>query len=146
MNNQPDNIEAGFSVLEAMISVAIMAAALLPLMSLQSQFVTTSLAYERMSERIDIRQDVLNRLEGMNFSRFPTGEESLGAYQLTWFAERVQNSSQNSVGAQNDSFGRYDLRLYSVTVEISHKGVITESFSLNGMGWAPNQRFLNALF
>ncbi len=146
MNNQSKNAEAGFSVLEAMISVAIMAAALLPLMSLQSQFVTTSLAYERMSERIDIRQDVLNRLEGMNFSRFPIGEEQLGAYQLSWFAERVQNSSQNNVGAQNDSLGRYDLRLYSVTVEISHKGVKTESFSLNGVGWAPNQRFLNALF
>ena len=87
--------ESGFSVLEAIMAVAILSIALLPLFEMQSQFVKTVAAYQRVQEKNTLERQVVNRISAINLYKTPEGREPFGDYVLIWSASDVTQASPN---------------------------------------------------
>lgn len=127
--------ESGFSVLEAIIAMALLSVALLPMLALQSQFVDTALAVERAEVRISTRQNAANYLKSINFDQAPRGELDLGSRQLFWYATPI-SPPRNSWNSEIDP-ARYRLTLYQVAITVQNEEqVVTDQFNLEGLGWS----------
>ncbi len=87
----PPNAERGgsdgFSVLEALVAMAILAAAMLPLLALQGQFIRSVESFERADTRIAARQNAVAYLKTLNFTQVETGRVVQGDVVLRWTAE-----------------------------------------------------------
>jgi len=103
--------QKGFSVLEAIVAVAIMAAALLPFVEFQSQSVRAVEAIERVEARIAAEQHALASLEPV-MRDFATARAAPPHYQLS--SERVL-ASRFARGAAGIP-GRFELRLVELTM------------------------------
>jgi len=69
-----------------MIAMAILAAALLPLLELQSQMVRSSASFERADMRSSARQNAVAYLKTVNFARDISGNINQGGADLRWVA------------------------------------------------------------
>ncbi len=127
--------ERGFSVLEAMIAMAILAAAMLPLLSLQGQFVKSIESFERANVRIENRENVIAILRTKNFTYFPQGQVEIGGMHMQWVANRVEAARPTKY--EEDNVARYQVSLYDVQVHIVQKDGFEENFVLRGLGWHP---------
>ncbi|MEO0674994.1 MAG: hypothetical protein AAFY32_08320, partial [Pseudomonadota bacterium] len=74
--------QAGFSVLEAIVAVALIAAAFLPLLALQTQLTRTAIAIERAEANLLARNNALALLQAINPGMRPAGSEEMGAVRL----------------------------------------------------------------
>lgn len=127
--------EAGFSVLEAMIAVAILATALIPLLTLQGQFIRSVESFERADVRLEARDSALTLLTSVNLMDYPNGTLDLGRAQMTWKAT-LAGPAQMSRG-DGGTDGRFEMALYDVEVTLIHETDQSETFSVRGLGWRP---------
>ena len=70
---QNDLKEEGFSVLEAMVAMAILAAGLLPILALQGQFVQTVTQIEHVEKSLTAQNNALNLMRTVDLTNVPTG-------------------------------------------------------------------------
>ena len=133
--------ERGFSVLEAMIAMALLAAAFLPLLALQSQFVTAVDGLERAEARLYTRDMAIARLQSVNLSLKPSGEIITAYGIINWKAEpAIPPRMAKGVGGVES---RYEITLFDVTVHITppenteNLQSKSEEFQLRGLGWRP---------
>lgn len=125
--------ESGFSVLEAIIAIAIMSLALLPLLSLQGQFFKAVEGMERAEIRLGSRDEVLNYLKSLNLWEQPHGEFVLHGVRVSWNAVPVFEPRM-SRGASG-GLGRFEMTLYDVQVSIHHEEMARDDFVFRGLGW-----------
>lgn len=133
--------DRGFSVLEAMIAMALLAAAFLPLLALQSQFVTAVDGLERAEARLYTRDMVIARLQSVNLSLKPAGEMITAYGIINWKAEPAMppRMAKGNGGAES----RYEITLFDVTVQVTPSEHLDdlqfkgEEFKLRGLGWRP---------
>ncbi len=136
MTSQPKHEnETGFSILEAMIAIAILAMAMMPLLVLQGQFVRAVDGFDRASARIEVQDASLNYLKTVNFTRFPSGETNIGDFVLKWDTQMFQEARMTR--GVNGISGRFEVTLYSVEAKIFQNDVEKKSFIINGLGWRP---------
>lgn len=107
--------DAGFSVLEAMIAVFLLAVGFLPLLELQSRFVSTTEALERAEVRIGQRQLTENHLATINFALQPEGRARYGDTQVSWQATPL--APARTVRAAGGAPSRFTVSLWDVEVE-----------------------------
>jgi len=155
--------EDGFSVLEAIMAVAILSIALLPLMNLQSQFVKTVESYERVQERVAIEKQVLERMTSINIGAFPEGQEPFGDFTLVWSTSEVDiveatqyppasqyNNISSLVALYNrheKSRDRFGYRLQPTYVRLVNKtGQSAHNMILYKFAWQVNYSFLESVF
>jgi len=127
--------ERGFSVLEALVAMAILAAAMLPLLALQGQFVRNVESFERANVRISARENALAYLKTQNFFLRTAGEVQFGDTVMQWKATPVE--APRPMYPAVDSLGRFDLVLYDVEVVLTSLAIPSDTFHIRGMGWRP---------
>lgn len=125
----------GFSVLEALVAIAVLAAAFLPLLWTHSQFVKAAESYERTEKRLTARQNALAYLRTQNFVRVETGTERQGHITLRWVAEPMvaPRMSRDLLGQP----GRYQMTLYTVDAVLESDAGVVDKFTMQGLGWEP---------
>ena len=133
--------DAGFSVLEALVAIAILAAALLPLLELQSQFTRTAATIERTEQRITLEDMALAHISALNIDQTQEGSIMTPQGQIIWTAKPAVESRY----ARDNSGGRarYLMTLYDVEVILRLKSGAQEQLTLQALGWHPTQSVLS---
>ncbi|MFT3727222.1 MAG: prepilin-type N-terminal cleavage/methylation domain-containing protein [Terricaulis sp.] len=135
--------EAGFSVIETLVAVAILAIALIPILMIQTQTSRASLRETAARSAITDQQNALAALRDINPMQQPSGSIVLSDDRaITWRATPLSPVTQTlaRAGAQTS----FDAALYRLNVEVQDKhGTRLQSFLLDQMGWraraAPQQ-------
>lgn len=107
--------EEGFSLLEALVAVALTAIALLPLLSLQQANLDLAIRTDRASKRLELERNVLVVVNSVNPSQNPTGTVEIAPYEIRW-TSRIIGPPRAASGRPFGS-GRFNLTLYDVSVE-----------------------------
>ena len=125
--------QAGFSVLEAIVAVALVAAAFLPLLLLQGRVAETAIAIERTEARVRSMDAALAYLATVNPSMRPTGEEPIGDATLSWTATPIQPAAP--VRGLTGEASRYDATLFRVRASLGQPDGRRHDFEIDLLGW-----------
>lgn len=132
-NKNQRQSQKGLSVLEALVAIALISVAFLPLLALQEQLTRTAIAIERAEETLRAKSNALAYLETLNPTYRPSGEESLGNAVLTWTSTplTIPVPALAMVGTN----GRFDVTLYDVNAVIQFQTGRSEQFVVRRVGW-----------
>lgn len=120
---------SGFSVLEALVAVAIVAIALIPLTGLQMQIVRSQARHLEDAERATTIRNAVEFMRAVNPTRTPEGAAALGeGLTLRWNAEPI-SPPRPSVNAPG-----YTVQLFRVEVEAAGPRA-SYTFSMEQLGW-----------
>jgi len=125
--------EEGFSVLEALVAMAIFSAALIPLLSLQSQYVRTVDGFQRTETRLQATDAALTHIRHLNLTKTPNGTLEMVTAKLSWEAQ-LAGPVQMTRGLGGIE-GAHQIGLYDVKITLSYNNGIIDSFELRGLGW-----------
>lgn len=134
MGRAPDRRTAGFSVIEALVGVAIVGVALVPLVEMQSQ---VARHYQRLAiqeEQLSAQRNALALLGDINIMAEPRGRRSLDEGRLLrWTATPLtpETRSLRFLGGE----GEFDVALFRVQAEIRDTGRPPVRFAIEQMGW-----------
>ncbi len=132
---------AGFSVLEAIIAVAILAVAFLPLLALQGQMTRTTIALERNEKLITAKRSALAYVSTLNLTRDPRGSLDLGQASMRWTAIPV--SEERMVRGAGGDEGRFAITLYDVQVTLDFADQRPQEFTVRAIGWRATKSMLS---
>ncbi|PHS27965.1 MAG: hypothetical protein COA84_02925 [Robiginitomaculum sp.] len=132
---------AGFSVLEAIIAIAILSIAFLPLLELQNQMARTTIALERNEELMQAKRSALAYVRSLNPMQNPDGDIDLGTAQMHWQATPI--SEERPVLGSGGQKGRFVATLYDVKVTLTFENQRTQSFSTHATGWRATASMLS---
>lgn len=121
--------QSGFSTLEVIAAIAIIAIALVPIISLQTQIARTQAHLAETHARSTDISNALALLRDVNPMLEPNGRRDLGgARALTWTATPLSplRESRNPIG--------FEVRLYRVSAEV-RDGSDTSTFQIELIGW-----------
>jgi len=127
--------QTGFSLLEALVAVALISAAFLPLLALQGQLSRTVVAMERAEDRVKNMTSALSYLRVVNPSLQNDGQQRIGDAQLTWAAQPI--SEERAVLDVSGSPGRFVARLYDIHATLAYEDGRQAAFTVRAMGWRP---------
>lgn len=125
--------ERGFSLLEAIVALAILASAGLALFASLGQSVQMVGRAEHAREVDAALRNALAWMERVNPMQAPQGEQEMGAYQLRWQAEPLEPPRDGATGALFP--GLYEVGLYRVGLEIWRDGELQREAELNRVGY-----------
>jgi len=131
--------QAGFSLLESLVAVALIAAAMLPLLALQGQLTRTVVAIERAETNVKDMTSALSYLRSINVMMKPEGEEPIGAATLSWTTRPA--SAERIALDVGGGPGRFALQLYDVDAVITYPDGGQGAFTVRAMGWRPTAPF-----
>jgi general secretion pathway protein I len=113
------SIEDGFTLIEAVVALVIMATALTGLYS----WVNTELISLRRAEAVvvtqELAQEALRQIQLAPLASQPQGEAMLGEYRMSWSATPAE-PVRNGLGS-NGNLSLYDVTLYDVVFRL-HSG------------------------
>ena len=133
--------QRGFSVLEALVAMAVLAAAFLPLLALQGQFLRTSQSLERAELLLAAESMALAHIKAINLDQTQGGDIESAYGQISWMARPAQGPT-----AGRDTAGfpsRFVFTLYDIDVKIKLKSGHIKQFSLQGLGLHPTKSVLD---
>lgn len=110
----------GFSLLEAIVALTILASVGLAMFAAMSQSMQmVGRAEDSRATGVAMR-NALATLERINPSTTPRGETTLGAYTLRWDAKEMEPPHPGATGYLSP--GLYDVALYNVSIELHQNG------------------------
>lgn len=123
-------MQAGFSVIEALVAVAIMAVAMLPLASLQGQVSRTAAQQQHLQARFAAERSAMAVLRDANMMAAPSGAFDLGAeFTLHWNARPISRTVRTNSG-------EFDVALFAVEASVSDANAREIArFSIDQIGW-----------
>jgi len=113
--------------------MALLAAAMLPLLSLQGQFGRTIESIERADIRLETRHVALNLIKTINPQRTQSGKFLHPDAQVTWRANLV--SPIRTIYSVDGVATNNLISLYDVTVAIAFKDGTVDEFTVRRVGW-----------
>lgn len=130
--------------------MAVLAAALLPLLALQGQFLRTTESMERAETRLAVQDMALAHIQALNLDQSPTGQFSTLYGEIRWASKPAAGPTM-ARGA--DGFpSRYVITLYDVNITVDptsqQQGLTlgqSLQFKLQGLGWHPTKALLETL-
>lgn len=128
----------GFSLLEAVVALAILASAGLALFASLTQSVQMVGRAERARELDLALRNALAWVERINPMVAPEGEQALGAYRLRWQAEPVEPPRDGATGYLQPGF--YQVGLYRLRLELWRDGALEREVSLRRVGYRQVRR------
>ncbi|MDQ7018984.1 MAG: hypothetical protein Q9M33_07440 [Robiginitomaculum sp.] len=133
----------GFSVLEAIIAIAILAIAFLPLLALQEQMARTTVSLERNATIMEAKRSALAYVRTLNPMRDPRGELDLGLAIMHWTSTPI--SKERLVSNKGGGEGRFIVALYNVEVTLTFEEKRTQVFNVHATGWRAKAAYLSDL-
>ncbi len=126
--------QSGFSVLEALAALAIVAVAMIPLLSLQTQVSRDFIHQRALREQISAQRNALAMLRDLNVMREPAGLRQLGPdTAISWSAAPLSALTRSTRQGSGD--GEFEVRLYRVQVTITLAGAAPHTFAVDQIGW-----------
>jgi general secretion pathway protein I len=129
--------QRGFTLLEAIVAVAILGMAIMPLLA----FISQSALELRLAGEANVRnlayQNVLSFIETVNPMDIPNGEADIGTYHVNWTSQPAVPETFNSVVG----FGLPGFRLgfYNMDVQVSRDRAPWFNFVARKMGYHTTQ-------
>ena len=127
--------QKGFSVLEALAAVALIALAFLPLLALQGQLTRTVIAVERAEAGVKNMKSALSYLRVINPAMKSEGEERIGDARLIWSARPA--SAERPALDQGGAPGRFVIQLYDIDAVLAYEDGRRAEFTVRAVGWRP---------
>lgn len=124
-------LREGFSIMEALVSVALIGVALIPIYAFQRTLADASFASERQLEVMEVQKSALAHLKSIDLIAQPEGEIEIEQWTLTWRASRIAGESPT------DGFmgpGIYALYLYQVEATLTYRSQ-ERVFTLRRVAW-----------
>ena len=121
----------GFSVMETLVSVALLSIAIIPLISLQQTLASSAARIQQVSERLEAQQSAIAYLESIDPYASPNGEIAIGEWTLRWQAQPIAHEP-NADGFLGT--GLYDITLFQINAVLSRDGQET-AFEIRRVGW-----------
>jgi general secretion pathway protein I len=126
--------QAGFSLLEAIIAIAILAGALIPIYAA----ISTSLQGAQRLGDINLGSEIgLNALEALdvvNPMATPEGEIDFGLYRMKWLAKPLAPAIDQA--GYPRGIGLYQIGFFEMSVDlIGRDGTIINAFQVRKVGW-----------
>ena len=112
-------IRPGFSVMEALVAIAIIAITMIPLFELQRSLSQSTARLQTTAERLDVEASALAFLQVVDPVAQPTGRLEIGAWTLDWDSQLV------SMEADGDGYlgpGLYSIYLYDIEAQLTRGG------------------------
>jgi general secretion pathway protein I len=126
--------EAGFTLLEAIVAIAVLLAALVPLYALVSNVSQSAFRVDQANHRAEIETDALNIMAVVNPMEKPEGLVDLGAYSVHWSANAVAGPLDGS--AYPTGISAFRVGLFDAKVDVSDpSGRLLVSFPLRMVGY-----------
>lgn len=122
--------------------MAILAAALLPLLALQGQFLRSTESLERAETMLAAETLALSHIKALNLDQAPEGRFSTPYGEISWQSTPAAGpaTGRNLTGFPS----RYVLTLYNVEVSIASPEDAPRKFVLQGLGWHPTKAVLDS--
>lgn len=134
----PMHRESGFTLLEAIVALAILAAGTMALFAALNGALR-SLERAEAAVRLDTAtENAVEFLEAVNPMQRPEGEAALGEYTLRWRAQVVLGPTDNLTDYLQP--GLYEVALYAIDGELLLDGRVTGRFTLRRAGWQQVRR------
>lgn len=126
---------AGFSLIEALVALAVAAMALLAIFSLQQQLAEGERRHTRTLELVALQRNALALTQDLNPTTEPSGSLRLaGGQTVSWTAEPL-TAPRTNVGLPVGE-GAFEVRLYRVRVAITDaRGVRLGGLDFDRIGW-----------
>jgi len=126
---------AGFSLLEALVALAIAALCLGGAIEMQHQLVSGQRRHEAALKRVELQRNALLLLRNINPMETDIGEMPLeGGMTLTFVAEPIGEMKTATGVPRGD--GTFNVRLYRIDAEArAPNGALIHSFSVERLGW-----------
>lgn len=128
----------GFSALEALLAIAILAFAMIPILTIQAN-ATRSLTDSQIAiENLDHAQSALAILDSLNVMETPEGNRSVtGPVQLRWQSQQI--TPIRATRLADGSIGAFEVALFRVTAEIA-VGARSATVTVHQLGWRTRRR------
>lgn len=123
----------GFSLLEAIVALAIVATAGLALFAAMNQSIQMALRAESARKNDTAMRNALAWMEVVNPGLTPSGEKRLGGMVLEWKSEPIEPPRDAMTGYLQA--GLYQVGLYDVTVDVRGEEGVSASFHLRKVGY-----------
>jgi general secretion pathway protein I len=124
---------AGFTLLEAVVALALVAATVVPLYGFFSRSLDGLFRAADANRESEASLTALAYLEGLNPLERPTGEEPLGPYRLRWTSQEIVPRA-DAIGYPR-GLGAYQVALYEVTAEILRGGRVWVTLPVRLVGY-----------
>ena len=130
---------AGFSLLEALVALAIAALCLIPLMSLQRTYVDGQRRHEAALQRAEIQKNALVILRQINPTDEPEGQTVMAPdLTLSWTATEISDLKTSTGFPSGD--GQYQVQLFRLDASVSRGDrKVVPDFSVERVGWTLGQ-------
>jgi len=125
--------QRGFSTLEAIVAVTLIAITFLPLLALQGQLLRTSVVVVRAEDNLVAMKSALAQLRVTNPMREPEGTARVGTARLVWKAEPV--TPELPVRSASGAASRFVTRLYRIEARLIFENRSERTFQVDLVGW-----------
>ncbi len=125
---------AGFTLLEALVALAIASVCLLALFGLQLQLSRAQRRYEAAMARADARRNILALVRDLNPELQPEGSVDLpDGERLSWTA-RALSPARRALTPSGQP-GPFAVRLYAVDAALGREGAARDTVTVERLGW-----------
>ena len=132
--------QGGFTLLEAVVAIALVAAAVMPLYAFFSRSLDGLYRAAEANRESQASLTAMSFLAGLNPMDRPTGEEGIGAMRLRWKSREVVPAT-DSIGYPR-GIGLFHVALYEVTGEILDAGRVRSTVTMRLVGYRQARQLL----
>lgn len=126
--------QSGFSLIETLVAVAIIAIALVPILSLEIQLQRGFIEQRQRLTELQTQRNALALLRDFNFTETPAGRLPLGAGQtLTWRASPLSAPIRGMRFPRGE--GDFEIVLWRVEAEVVGPAAQDVRFTIERLGW-----------
>lgn len=114
MNQRPRRKQHGFTLIEAIVALVLIATTGMALFSWVNSNIITLNRVQENNAKNDATLNAVEYMHGINPMTSPQGQASLGAYRLTWNAEATtepRDGASYPVGISLYQFGMYQTKI-----------------------------------
>ena len=128
--------QGGFSLLEAIVAMVVLAAGLL---SLYAWLSSNTIALVRVQANVQGLEDARSALalvETVNPMDTPRGDIDLDGLRVSWNATQIGSRRSGTAGGATGAATVFDLALYNVDVQVLRNDRLVRTFTVRRAGWA----------
>ncbi len=128
---------AGFSLIEALVALAVASMALIAIFALQQQLARGQQRHEAALELVRLQRNALALTDDLNPTFEPAGELVMAGGQRLRWTSRPLTAPRTQVGIPSGE-GRFEVRLYRVEAIIHDtRGRYLGRLDFDRLGWRP---------